>query len=373
MNISRAFSKEAAAYLALSLLISVLAWSAGFGFFLRDARAASLTFVSDTLSNADLGAYATHTIAFTNPTGILGNQQIVITFDPLTSLYGGVGNIVFGDLAASGFNLVVGCGAGGTDTQLAATSTTSFTFQVCAGKLIPTSTAIVVTVHPGKISNPTTTGSYVIRINGSMTDNADTRVAIIPKVRVTAAVDTTLTFVVAGVATGTTINTVTTTRASTSSTLPFGTLPVGSAVTLGQQLTVATNARNGFVVTIHEDQDPLSTTGASIHLFANGFPVATPIAWYAPSSTLDQRNTYGHFGLTSNDSDLNAGEFNGGLFVGNFFSTTTRQIFSHTGPADGVTQDKGLASVAFRMQIGPLQEAGNDYTNNLYYVCTPTF
>jgi len=361
-------------YLTLSLLISVLAWSAGFGFFVHDAQAGSLTFVSDTLSVADLGMTATHTIQWTNSSSSNSGSSTVITFDPLTSLFSGVGSVTFGDVQVTGMTLVVGCGVGLDEVQLT-TSTNALTFTVCAGKTVASGTKTVV-IASGKIFNPTTTGSYVIRINGTMGNNADTRIAIIPRVVVTAAVDTTLTFIVGPVATGTTINGVTTTRASTSSTLPFGTLPVGSPVTLGQTLSVATNARNGFVVTVHEDQNPLSATGADIDLFPNGNPTSTPVQWYAPSSTLDVENTYGHFGLTSDDADLNSGEFGPSStpkFVGNFYPTTTRQIFSHTGPADGVTQNKGFASIAYRMQIGPLQEAGNDYTNDLFYVCTPTF
>jgi hypothetical protein len=81
-------------------------------------------------------------------------------------------------------------------------------------------------------------------------------------------------------------------------------------------------------------------------------------------------------GLTSDDADLNSGEFGTStpLFAGNIqASTTPRQVFSHTGPSDGTTQNKGLIKVAYRIQIASLQEAGNDYTNVLTYIATPTF
>jgi hypothetical protein len=138
-------------------------------------------------------------------------------------------------------------------------------------------------------------------------------------------------------------------------------------------LNVATNARNGFVVTVKEDQNPLSATGADIDLFANSIANATPIAWSAPSSTLNNEGTYGHIGVTSDDADLNTDEFGTALFAGNFQSTSSRQIFSATGTADGATANIGSSTVAYRIQIGALQEAATDYTNRLTYVATPTF
>lgn len=81
-------------------------------------------------------------------------------------------------------------------------------------------------------------------------------------------------------------------------------------------------------------------------------------------------------GITSDDTDLNANEFFSGSVIkwaGNFHATTTRTIFSHTGPADGVTQNTGKARVGYKVLVSSLQEAATDYTNHLIYVCTPTF
>jgi hypothetical protein len=141
---------------------------------------------------------------------------------------------------------------------------------------------------------------------------------------------------------------------------------------MGQDLTVQTNARAGFVVTVIQNQNLLSNTGADIDVFQNGNGKATPVAWTAPSNTLGNEDTYGHYGITSEDADLNGDEFGTALYAGNF-ATTSRVIFSHNGPADGVTPNIGSTSVAFRIEIGSLQEAATDYTNRITYVCTPTF
>lgn len=372
---TQALRRDLPVCVAVALMISILAWSVGFGLFVRRAEAASLTSVRDTLSDSDLGVGSNHTIQYTNATATTAGQTIRITFDPETDRFGNIAGVLFADVSFSGATLVASCG-GGTDEVTLSTSTAandeSVIFTVCAGDTVSTGTKTI-TIGNTRITNPTSTASYIIRIAGTQANSADTRVAIIDDVVVTASVATTFTFTITGVATGTTINGVTTTYASTATALNFGTLPVGSAVTMGQQLNVTTNAANGFVVTVVEDQNLLSTTGADIDLFANGNATSTPSPWTAPANTLGSEQTYGHMGLTSNDSDLNAGEFAGSRFAGNFQATSSRQVFSHTGSADGSTQDIGLASVAYRIQIGSLQEAGNDYTNTLTYVATPTF
>ncbi len=368
--------REFVEYLAWSLIITILAWSIGFGIFVRPAKAANLTTVSDTLSNSNPSSTSNHTIAYTNATATVALQTVEIFFDPNTFAFpsSSIQSVTSTDIAWTGSasaTVVVSCAGTVNNVTLAAT-TSSLKFTVCSGNKINAGTADIA-INNNRIQNPGATGSYVIRIAGTQANAADTMVAIISNVVVTASVNTSLTFTIAGVVTGTAINGVTTTLASTATALNFGTLPITSPVTMGQQLNVATNAKNGFAVTVVENQDLISGNGASIHLFQNGEAVATPTAWTSPSSTLNVSRTYGHIGVTSNDADLNSGEFSGSLFAGNFQSTSSRQVFSATGTSDGTTQNIGLAEVAFRIQIGALQAAANDYTNTLTYVATPVF
>jgi hypothetical protein len=226
------------------------------------------------------------------------------------------------------------------------------------------------------VTNPTTVGSYKITIGGTQTDSGTAMVAILNQVTVTASVDTTLTFTVSGVASGNTINNETISTTTTATAIGFGTLASGTPVVGAQDLAVTTNAQNGFVVTVHEDQNLLSANGADIDLFSDGSAVSTPQPWATPTAALGVENTYGHIGLTSNDTDLNGNEFFSGSVIkwaGNFYPTTTRTVFSNSGPADGTTQNAGRARVGYKILVSSLQEAANDYTNHLIYVCTPTF
>ncbi len=367
----RFLATDTSVAIAIALIISMVAWTLNFGFVGR-VQAAYISQFSDTLSDSGPGATATNTINFTATTSTLQTQTIQVTFDPTTSLFGNIGAVTTSTITFSGASLVDTCSAGSNRVQLS-TSTTALTFTVCAGNTVATGTKTITISNT--ITNPTSTGSYIIRLGGS-TLSGDTRVAIVSHVTVTAAVDTTFTFTVAGLATSTALgNTATTTKASTATALNFGTLSPNVPQIMGQQLTVTTNAQNGFAVTVHENQDLTSAVGATIHLFKDGNATSTPSPWAAPANTLDSPNTYGHIGVTSDDADLASGEFGTStpLYAGAFQSTTTLTLFSHTGPADGATQNKGLADVAYKIEISPLQAAGNDYTNQLIYVATPTF
>ena len=193
----------------------------------------------------------------------------------------------------------------------------------------------------------------------------------------TAAVDTVFDFTITGFSvTGTDANGTSTTATSSATEIPFGTLTANVVETIAQRLNVTTNAIQGFVVTVEQDQNLLSSTGADIDGFANGTYTNTPGDWSAPTNSISDENTWGHWGLTSND-DVNASEFQGcgGAATGCWVaaSTTPRQIYSHDGPADGTTVDIGSTTVAYQVQITPLQEAADDYSTTLTYIATPTF
>ncbi|MEL6804912.1 MAG: hypothetical protein AAFO91_14145, partial [Bacteroidota bacterium] len=225
------------------------------------------------------------------------------------------------------------------------------------------------------VVNPGTEDSYEFDItsgDGANNDSGHTRVAILDNVDVTAAVDTTFDFTVTGFsAAGTAINGTTTTATSSSTEIPFGTLQAGVIETIAQRLNVTTNAIQGFVVTVEQDQDLLSSTGATIDSFVDGSYIDVPALWQSPANNISLDNTWGHWGLTSEDSDLNTDEFGSNLWVA--ASTTPRQVFSHTGPSDGVTTDIGSTTVGYQIEITPLQEAADDYSTTLTYIATPTF
>jgi len=369
---------------AFVLILSLLLWLTGAPIYFKNfASATTFQSISDTLTDSDLGVTSGHTIAFTVQTGLNGfggQDTIVVTLDPSGS------NFQITDLDEADFwsstnvAVVTACGGGASEFTLSTTSE-SFTLTLCSGDTVATSTdvSLGISATSSIITNPNSVNSYVVHVEtreaggATVLDSGDTRVAIIDDVVVTAAVATAFTFTVTGVPSGVQVNGVTTSTTTTSTAIGFGVLSAaaGASTTAAQRLNVSTNATNGFTVTVQEDQDLTSTAGDTINVFANGTGTAAPTAWSAPANTLGSVDTYGHFGLTSDD-DLNTDEFGTALFVGNF-ATTARAVFNHNGPADGITTNIGSTTVAYRIAIGSLQEAGDDYTNTLTYVATPVF
>lgn len=359
--------------IGLFLIGTTLMWSTGLPVYMGIASAASLTNVSDTIVNSAPSATTNHTLLWTTPTGVAAGETIVVTFDPAGSLFN-VGALVAADFVGeTGITVVApaGCTGGPTNEAVLTSDTESFTLTVCAGDAIVPGAVTLPTIN-NRFTNPATPGSYIVRINGTQADSADTRIAIVNSVLMTARVDTSFTFTVTGLATSTAVNGTSTDITTTATGIAFNTLTVGQIKTAAQQLNVTTNAQNGFQVTLVQNQNLLSSTGADIDLFKDGAATAVPTAWTAPLNTLGNELTFGHYGITSEDSTLTAGdEFGSVLFAGNL--TTPRQVFYHTAPSDGTTVDIGQTKVGFQIQIGSLQEAGNDYNNTLTYVATPIF
>lgn len=349
---------------AMLVACAVILWSVG---AYTTAQAANLVEVSNTLTDSGPSALSGHSFSFEIPTGstVGSTDDYTITFP---AGFTGVNTVVSGDLTVRN--------NGGAPITIG-----NFTAvgQVLTFDNIPATAGNVITVvlAPGNVTNPATIQSYEfqVAVANATTDSGRTRVAIVDYVQVTAIVNTTFDFVVTGLGTTTAINGTSTTGSTTATTIPFGVLNANQIYTMAQRLNVTTNAANGFTVTVQQDGNLQSSTGADIDSFSNGTNVNTPAAWSAPTNSLLLENTWGHWGLTSNDSNLNANEFNVGLGGDRWVaaSTTPRAIFSHNGPADGTTQDYGLATVGYQVQITPLQEAGDDYNTTLMYIATPTF
>ena len=362
--------------IATLLALAVVMWTIG---FYSTAEAANITSVSDLMSDTSPAASSNHTITFTSYTGVPSTGgTITITFPTGFSLSGvtpaDIGLSV-GGTAQTVASTPTGTtwGAGVTGQTITLTDGSS---GVTAGQQVIVTIGTNTSGGTNQITNPTPTNgdqSFEISISAG-TDNGYTRVVILNTVLVTAQVATTFNFNVYGVSTSTSINGTSTTGQSGSTTIPFGKLTAGQIKTLGQHLTVATNAANGFVVTVHDDGNFKSSTGAVIDDFKDGTVSATPQAWTAPANNVNNPKTWGHWGITSTDHSTfgaRANEFATDTWVG--VTTTPIAVFAHNGPSDGTTNNIGSTSVAYQVEISPLQEAGDDYSTTLTYVATPTF
>lgn len=362
----------------VATLVACAVVMASVGLYINTVQAANLVSVSDTLTDSDLNVVSNHTIAFTIPTGSAGvaasGGTITVTFPAGFNM----NSIDFGDVDLK---------VAGTDQTLAAASAAStwgvalsgqvLTFTTGAGVSAAAGNAIEIQIGTNatfgttgntQLTNPNAVGSVELYITAGTADTGRTRVAIIDDVLVTAIVDTSFVFTISGTATSTAIDSATTTGSTTSQLIPYGRLVAGVPELLAQRLSVQTNARSGFNVTVQTTGTISSSNGADIDTFSNATDLTTPTAWSSPTNNIANENTWGHWGVTTED-DVTL--FDAGEYIA--ASTSPRSIFSHTGPADGTTTDVGLTDVAYKIQITPLQEAGDDYQTTLTYIATPTF
>jgi hypothetical protein len=387
-QVKQPIARIVSSQVAIVLILSTILWMTGLPLLVNRADAAQLTNVSDTLSDSNLGAGTKHVIRYTTASSTPAGGTIKIQFDAATSLFSQVfSTATTTDYTATGMHVVANAaGCDGTNSDQVYPvgnfnngTDENVTFVVCTSDTVAVG-AKVITIGAATstplITNPATTGSYRVTVSGSNSDYGDTRVAVLTNVTVTAAVDTSFTFTVAGLATSTVVNGETLNGTASSTSIAFGTLAPGVPQIRGQRLTVITNAANGFSVTVVENQNLLSATGADIDLFADGTLTATPASWSSPLNTLGSENTYGHIGVTSDDaSTSNGNEFtNGGTkYAGNFAPGGPRQLFYHNLPSNGTGTGVGTTDVAYKVEVASLQEAGSDYTNTLTYVATPVF
>ncbi|NBD73779.1 hypothetical protein GVX82_01930 [Patescibacteria group bacterium] len=364
-------------------LVALLSLVVGTSFVHSTVHAAALTDVRDVLSDSDVSADATHSIFFRLATDLDGGETVTFTFDPDGQAFD-LSTLTTADLAGSstGFTVVDsgGCGTGGDELEVTSIDDVAdvVTFTVCGGDSVASSTYVgfeIGSTSGNQVGNPSSVGSYGIEIAGTFGDTGTAQVAIVEDVTVTASVETTLTFSVSGVDASQTVNSepLSTTGTSTATSVPFGVLASGSPAVLAQDLSVTTNAINGFTVTVEADQTLTAGNAADIDTFVDGSGTSTPTSWSGPAATFGTENTYGHWGITSEDSTLVAGDtFGAALYVGDFVGSP-REVFYHDASADGTTPDEGQTRVGFKAEVSALQEAASDYTASLSYVVTPVF
>ena len=343
--------------ISFKLLWCVLFASTGMGFV---ADAASLASYADTISSSAPSAIASHKIEMLDTVSLNTNDYIEVVFAPEFLLSGNIADAI--------------CPL---DTTASSPTTHAIRCTATAGVAVATTSITI-----GQVINPSLVGNYAVTTSvylntGNLLEWSQTWVAINDSVTVGASVLPRLGFVILPLETDIVVNGATTTIPSATSSINFGNLNFSATTTIasssiaGQELQVTTNANYGFLVTVEQNQDMTSSNGAIIDPFANGTAQVTASDWVLPLADLNDSKTFGHLGITTDDDTISGAAFGVNKWKG-FSGTSTMEVMRHTGPADGLTAGKGLAKVAYQVQVSALQEAG-EYTNILTYICTPTY
>ncbi len=344
-----------------------------------------------------------HTVYFQATTALSASEKIVVDYPSDFDVTGmGAANVSSMKISAnadmsSATTCTVADDTNGVDTVALVEDGTAdtLTFQLATSGTCSTVTAnyyveIVVTgfTNPAKSATAGTADTYLIALSttdstGSTTyDSATVKVAIIDAVTISATVQATLSFVVAGVASATSVGNSydATDVTTTATTIPFGTINSSTAYTAAQLLKVSTNASNGFYVAVKQDANMTDSAGNDIDAFTDGTATnnSTPASWASPSGTAGSENTYGHLGYGTTDlslTDLNGtgttDRFTTAKFAG--LTTTYEAVLSHSGPADGTGSDtNGQAYAVYQLEISGFQQAGI-YSNTITYLATAKY
>lgn len=244
-------------------------------------------------------------------------------------------------------------------------------------------------ITPGEKSTHTEatadTLSFIVKNYDSSDVQVDAttgKIALIEAVRVSATIDPTITFTIAGVNTGTStcgatpdIDTTTGTNAPLA--VPFGTLTLNTFTDASHNLTISTNADGGYAVTAIED-DQLGKDGATTPniVDATGDGAMTDDIkddWHTAT-----QNGFGYsienvdattpaFEYSNTDGSCTTGTFCAKQFPATADGDSAESLFSSTTVADSQN-----AYICYRISIGSTQEAG-DYENQITYTATATF
>lgn len=206
-------------------------------------------------------------------------------------------------------------------------------------------------------------------IGGATVDEGAVSYTVIRSVTVTARVDPSFTFVVAGVAANSTNNGVTTSALSTFNTLPFGNLAVDVPKYVAHSLTVTTNTLNGYAIyakMLTQMTGGFASNNIDPFVGAAGTATATaPVAWSNPNGTSSNTNT-GWLGFNTSDTDITGWGSGSGLF-GPLGATDVMVM-------QGAASDPGTAPVYVSYVIGVnVYQPADTYTGTLLYNALPTY
>ncbi|MEA2020527.1 MAG: hypothetical protein U9M98_02295 [Patescibacteria group bacterium] len=164
-------------------------------------------------------------------------------------------------------------------------------------------------------------------------------------------VDPSISFSLASVGSGVLVNGATTTEASTTTTIPLGTVTDTTNGITAHDLTVSTNAENGYTVYArYTGQLTYSTATIDDHTGDHTTPTEMSVGTEA-------------FGYTTEDTDLS--QFQPNKWAG--FTSTNASVATNTTAASSET-----TRIGYQAGISSTTEAGT-YTTTVILTCTPTY
>lgn len=218
--------------------------------------------------------------------------------------------------------------------------------------------------------------------SGTVIDQTVTKIGVVDAVKVSAYIAPQITFTIAGLPTATSVCGITTDVTTTSITVPFSDLTIGSFVDAAQRLTVVTNAIGGYAVTVAEndqmgreanacDTDGSSSITCIVDASVTGASHTTAADW-------TNATTYPGFGYTL-DPDATGATFTPAFYY-NQSGTFYAKQFADLAAGEAVqtiferstVTASDIVDVCYRVAPAATNAAGN-YENYLVYTASATF
>lgn len=402
------------ATLASVLITSLMLMSAGLYVFINEAKADALTSIKDVLSTSTPSASANHTIFFTTSVGLAASETVIVdfNFDSATPIPAALD---FEDIDFSFQTTPDGvCDTGDTEIVLAATPLTTtmgvvrtdlntLTFtngsvtaaagsEICieVGTNAETGvTGVEQIVNSAGSGSPGTAAIDSVVISGTIgnNDTGTALVAFVEGVAVSVTVDASLSFAIGLVTSGScTEGGAATAVTTTATTVPFGSagLAVDTFYKGCQDLTVSTNAANGYSITTEENTSLLRTGADAADKTINDAtcdsgPCTSVIAagTTTPWATAASNDGFGYTcsGAACDAAFATAAEFNA--------FPCQSAVAASCDPVDGTLakatpiSSAGAVSaqvsrIVYKLSFAGAQPAGA-YSNTITYIATPTF
>ena len=313
------------------------------------------TNVKDTMSDSSIDSESNHVIEYgiIDPT-VITDGSIKVDFPDEFNLTG----VTSGDISVAGGDVVWGTEVVGVGAD---TIVVPFT-----GDLDDTDGKITVTINgANKPVNPSAIGEYRFSFSthtandgtGTPVESRSFSVYITQKITVSASVPSSLIFTIGGVASGNACSNsggnadITT----DSSSVAFGTYTGPESRVGCQNLTVSTNATNGYSVSVQQDQDLTSAGLDTMKPFSGTY--AVPATWSTPPGS----GTESYFGFTTDDTDYS--DFQTAKYASFQLDKNPYVIAGEAGP---VVDEQN--TVSYQLELTSLQEEGNYYSTLMYIV-----
>lgn len=181
----------------------------------------------------------------------------------------------------------------------------------------------------------------------------------------------TLSFTVSGLPSGTLTEGITTDVATTAISIPFGVIPLFQKKEAAVQLSVTTNATDGYRM-IMRSRTPLLSSGADLVAAMSGTNAA-PSAWSFIVSA--QSNENGAFGYHTGDDTLSTVNGSASRFAtDNTWAKVESTAFGLYEVAySSVPVTSEITDVVFRVEAAALQDSGNFTLNDLMFIAIPFY